>query len=491
MKIALAATTNWLLKPFALLLSLIFNGLFAVISGWTTSQALAITIVLFTLIVRLAMMPLMLNQQRSSRRMTRLQPKVQKIQEKYKNKKDPESNQRMQAEIQELYKQNKANPMSGCLPLLIQMPIIFALFEVLRNVPFYVNSIGSLYENLAAIVQGQSGYGDILTTNFSTVINGLRKFDVTTNTSVMDLLYHLTRTQWSELIETFHLSSNTAFMQDYELVTKYNTFGIEGVEALTFNLSEAPGWKGWGIFFPLFSGATTFLQSWLAQHATEKRQKMASPDGIADQSQQSMKMMTYVFPIMTLFFTAQMPLGLGLYWIAGNIFAIFSQMISDAIIDREEYKEAVKRRDELAAKKAAQANSKSKVDKATGGRLGAASNAQSKAALSGNKRAALNQQAKQTSATPAEAKEDVVSAVVEEAPEVIEEVIADEVETNEVAETAEEIYEEVENTVEDAVEETVEETVEEAVEEVSEAVEAAEAETAEALDDVQKGEVSE
>ncbi|MBR3405112.1 MAG: YidC/Oxa1 family membrane protein insertase [Firmicutes bacterium] len=469
MKIVLAATTNWLLKPFALLLSLIFNGLFAVISGWTTSQALAITIVLFTLIVRLAMMPLMLNQQRSSRRMTRLQPKVQKIQEKYKNKKDPESNQRMQAEIQELYKQNKANPMSGCLPLLIQMPIIFALFEVLRNVPFYVNTIGNLYENLATIVQGQSGYGDILTTNFSTVINGLRKFDVTMNTSVMDLLYHLSRTQWKELIETFGLASNAEFIKDYELVTEYNTFGITSVEALTFNLSEAPGWKGWGILFPLISGGTTFLQSWLSQAATEKRQKMASPDGIADTSQQSMKMMTYVFPIMTLFFTAQMPLGLGLYWIAGNIFAIFSQIISDAIIDREEYKEAVKRRDELAAKKAAQANSKSKVDKATGGRLGAVSNAQSKAALSGNKRAALNQQAKQAAALPAEAKEDVVSEIVEEAPEVIENEIAEEV---------------------SAAEETFE-TVEETVTEVAEAAEETAEDVTEALDDVQKEEVSE
>jgi len=475
MKIALAATTNWILKPFALLLSLIFNGLFTVISGWTTSQALAITIILFTLIVRLAMMPLMLNQQRSSRRMTRLQPKVQKIQEKYKNKKDPESNQRMQAEIQELYKQNKANPMSGCLPLLIQMPIIFALFEVLRNVPFYVNTIGELYERLATIVQGQAGYGDILTSNFSTVIAGLRKFDVTTNTSVMDLLYHLTRTQWAELIETFGLASNAEFMKDYELVTEYNTFGITSVEALTFNLSEAPGWKGWGILFPLISGGTTFLQSWLSQHATEKRQKMASPDGIADTSQQSMKMMTYVFPIMTLFFTAQMPLGLGLYWIAGNIFAIFSQMISDAIIDKEEYKEAVKRRDELAARKAAQANSKSKVDKATGGRLGAASNAQSKAALSGNKRAALNQQAKQTSVTPAEAKEDVVSETVEEASEVIEAV------------------EDVEDVMEEGIQ-AVEETVgqaEDAAEEVPETAEETAEEVTEALDDVQKEEVSE
>lgn len=384
---ALKATTNWLLKPFAYVLALILSGLFAVISGWTTSQALAFSIILFTFIVRLLMAPLMFNQQRSSRRMNRLQPKVQKIQDKYKDKKDPESNQRMQAEIQALYKENKANPASGCLPLLIQMPIIFALFEVLRNVPFYVNSIGELYDSLTATVQGISGYASVLETSFGTVIQGLaqKNFDINEADCVKDLLYHLSRAQWQELINTFSLSSDAGFMKAYQTVTEFNTFGAG---ALTYNLSENPGWTGWGILFPIVSGATTFLQSFIAQQANEKRQKMASPDGIADQTQKSMKMMTYVFPIMTAVFTARMPAGLGLYWIVSNVFAIFSQLISDAILDREEYKEALKRRDELIARRQEAMNAKSNLDKTTGGRLGAASYQQSKASLSGNKQAA-------------------------------------------------------------------------------------------------------
>lgn len=384
MKIALAATNNWLLKPFALLLALIFNGLFAVISGMTASQALAITIILFTFLVRLLMMPLMLKQQRSTRRMTRLQPKVKRIQDKYTNKKDPESNQRMQMEINQLYKDNKANPMSGCLPLLIQMPIIFALFEVLRNVPSYVNSIGDLYQNMTTFVMSKSNYATVLMDNFEAVAKGIQKFDINAAASVQDLLYHLSRTQWTDLIKLFNIPEGSQFMADLAKVQQYNGFGA-AAGAFSFNLSENPGWLGWGVIFPIISGLTTFLQSWLAQRSNEKRQKMASPDGIADPSQNSMKMMTYIFPVMTLFFTASMPLGLGLYWIASNVFGIISQVVSDRIIDNEEIKEALKKRDEFMAKKEEMEKSRSKVDRATGGRLGSASYAQSKASLSGNR----------------------------------------------------------------------------------------------------------
>lgn len=382
-KTALAATTNWLLKPFALLLGLIFSGLFALLSGNTDVQALGITIILFTFITRLLMAPLMFNQQRSSRRMTRLQPKIQKIQDKYKGKTDPESNQRMQQEIQALYKENKANPMSGCLPLLIQMPIIFALFEVLRNVPFYVNTLGDLYREMAATVQGVSGNAAFVTEHFATVIKGIRNFDATNVDSMMDLLYHLNSTQWAELMEGLKLGGNAAFTAAYENVTHINTFGA-GV--LTFNLCENPGFRGWNMVIPIVAGVTTFLQSFITTQANEKRQKMASPDGIADQTQKSMKMMNYIFPFMTAYFAVNMPAGLGLYWIVSNIFGIISQLISDAILDKEEYKEAVKRRDEIIAKREAAMNDKSRLDKSTGGRLGAASNAQSKASLAGGRK---------------------------------------------------------------------------------------------------------
>lgn len=389
--IILAATSSWILKPFAYLLSWIFNGLFYLISQIMTHQALAITIILFTFIVRALMMPLMLKQQRSSRRMARLQPKVEKIQQKYKNKKDPEAQQKMNMEIQQLYSENKANPMSGCLPLLIQMPILFALFEILRNVPFYVNQIGDLYTSMAATVQGISGYQDVMNAEtYKTVVSGIRNFDAATTDGVIDFLSHMTRANWQEFMQTLGLTSNEAFQALYEKANAYNTFGAG---ALTFNLSENPGWKLWGILFPIVSGATTFLSSWLVQRANDKRQKMMNPDGTITQQQQSMKYMTYIFPFMTAWFTASMPLGLGLYWIAGNIFSILSQYISDAIIDKEEYREALKRRDELIEKKKAREESRSKVDRATGGRIGT-SKTVSKSQMAGNRIAVQKEQSK-------------------------------------------------------------------------------------------------
>lgn len=386
--VSLAASNNWLLKPFAYILSFIFNGVFYVVTQITTNQALAITIILFTIIVRVLMMPMMMKQQRSTRAMTRLQPKVEKIQDKYKNKKDPESSQKMNMEIQELYKKHNASPMSGCLPLLIQMPILFALFEVLRNVPFYVNEIGELYNTMAVQVQGVSGYADLLTENFQSVINSLKNFDVNTTESVMDLLYHLSREQWATLKEVTDLTGNAAFEASYDLTYAYNTFGGG---AFTFNLSENPGWLGLGIIFPLVSGATTFLQSWLSQKSNEKRQKMASKDGKITQ-QNNMKMMTYVFPVMTAFFTASMPLGLGLYWVMGNIVGIVSQIIMDRILDREDYREALKRREELVEKKKLREAAKSSIDKKTGNRIGSAANANNKSSMAGNKMAAMKQQ---------------------------------------------------------------------------------------------------
>ena len=388
-----AATSSWILKPFAYVLSWIFNGLFYVISQIMTNQALAVTIIIFTFIVRALMMPLMLKQQRSSRRMARLQPKVNKIQEKYKNKKDPEAQQRMNQEIQQLYSENKANPMSGCLPLLIQMPILFALFEMLRNVPFYVTQIGDLYQAMAATVQNISGYQDVMNAEtYATVVKGIRNWDPATTEGVIDFMYHLSRSDWQTFMETMKLTGDAAFQQNYQLVNAYSTLGA-GV--LTFNLSETPGWKLWGIIFPIFSGLTTFLSSWLMQRANDRRQKMMSPDGTVSQQQQTMKYMTYVFPVMTAWFTASMPLGLGLYWIVGNLFSILSQYISDSIIDKEEYKEALKRRDELAEKKKAREESRSKVDRATGGRIGTA-NTVSKSQMAGNRIAVQKEIQKKT-----------------------------------------------------------------------------------------------
>ena len=91
-------------------------------------QNYGIALVLFTLIVKSLLLPLTINQTKSTKAMQDIQPKVQEIQEKYKNK--PE---KQQQEMMKLYQEAKINPLAGCLPLLIQMPIIMGLFAVLRE----------------------------------------------------------------------------------------------------------------------------------------------------------------------------------------------------------------------------------------------------------------------------------------------------------------------------------------------------------------------
>ena len=366
----LAPTSNFILKPLAFVLSLIISVVYQLIHMMTVDHSLGITIILFTFIVRACMLPLMLKQQRSSRKMMRLQPKLQKIQDKYKNKTDPESKQKQSMEISEFYKKNKANPMSGCLPLLIQMPILFALFE-----------------SMAGQVMAQPGYIDVINGEaFKSVLQGLQKFDASTQNSVIDFLSHLSKTQWTDFTQAVGLAGNAVFEGNISLQAEINNF-------LFFNLAEAPGWGFPGIIWPVVAGVTTWLSSWLATRANEKRTKRTTKDGKAVQNpqNQTMKIMNIVFPFMTAFFVISMPLGLGLYWIAGNIFSVLQQFLVDGIVDREERAEALRRRDELAEKKRLKELSRSNVDKRTGNRVGTAASV-NRSSLAGNKKAAIRQQ---------------------------------------------------------------------------------------------------
>lgn len=90
------------------------------------------SILLMTLLIRIIVFPLTWKQQKSAIKMKELQPQIKRIQKKYGNKKDPNSQQKLQQELMKLYQENNINPLSGCFPLLIQIPILFALYEAIR-----------------------------------------------------------------------------------------------------------------------------------------------------------------------------------------------------------------------------------------------------------------------------------------------------------------------------------------------------------------------
>ena len=147
--------------PIAWLLGKCITALYNFFSMFGIENA-ALCIFVFTFIMRALMIPIYYRQQKTTLLMSRMNPELQAIQEKYKGKNDTASQQKMAMETQELYQKYGSNPMSGCLPLLITFPIMIALYEVIQNIPAYIPAIKNIYLQAADAIHGQSGYVDTL-----------------------------------------------------------------------------------------------------------------------------------------------------------------------------------------------------------------------------------------------------------------------------------------------------------------------------------------
>ncbi|EWT01030.1 preprotein translocase subunit YidC [Intrasporangium oryzae NRRL B-24470] len=141
-------------------------GLTGAWAGW----AWALSIVGLTVVVRLMLIPLFVRQIHSSRRMQLIQPEMQKIQKKYKGKRDPESQKAQQAEIMDLYRRTGTNPFSSCLPILIQSPFFFALFQLLNNLKAQAEGkappIGPITQEVAQTIESSTIFGAKLSDTF-------------------------------------------------------------------------------------------------------------------------------------------------------------------------------------------------------------------------------------------------------------------------------------------------------------------------------------
>lgn len=390
--ILLAKTHTIILEQLAWLfkwvITFFYNCLYALMQP-NMVGVMGLTIIAFTVVTRLLLLPLSLKQQRSSRKMQRLQPRVNRIQAKYKDNKDPEAQQRMQAELSELYKESKTSPVSGCLPLLIQMPILFALYEILRNTAFYIDwsfagngmSYSGMFDEMVTIVSSVVEPAT-LAERFGDVAKTIASFNIANEGALKDLLSHFTMANWNTLFEAFPtLGGNTALVDLVNQTQAINEF-------IGFNLTEAPGLGFPGILWPIFAGVTTWLQSYLMQQAQNRRTKAAGLDP-SSQNNNTMKIMNWIMPIFMAFIMINVPLGIGLYWVIGNIISIALQFLMDWILDVEEYKQAVAKRDEIEEKNRLREIAKANIDKKTGMKYGsAAQQAAQRSAMAGNRKAA-------------------------------------------------------------------------------------------------------
>ena len=195
--------TGGILAPIADILGWIMDLLFR-FTGVFGIENIGLCIILFTLVTKVLMMPLTVKQQKSSKLMAVMQPEIAAIQKKYKGREnDQKAAMMMQTEIKAVYEKYGTSMTSGCLPLLIQLPIIFALYRVIYNIPAYVQTVRGYYE--VVISKLPSGYQTAET--FTKLAEAHKmvgdRYDYTNVNTVIDLLYKFTAQQWTTFTSTF------------------------------------------------------------------------------------------------------------------------------------------------------------------------------------------------------------------------------------------------------------------------------------------------
>ena len=309
--------------PIATFLGAIYNFLFNFIYGISPTGSLVIAIVLFTVLVRLVLTPLMVKQQKSTYMMQKIQPEMTKIQNKYKNKKDPESQRKMAYEIQKLQKDNGVNMLGGCLPMLIQLPILYALFYIFQKAYIYVDVIGQNYSKIADVLLSIPVEARVNLLKPIALANNL-SMDLAVRDDILVLINTITSGEWTTIINnagTQFAALLQPLVADKNLIEFF--FGI--------NLVAKAGWHFPGILIPIAAGLTTFLSSKIMMTRQKKSQVGAEKNSMTS----SMDSMMYIMPVIMAAMCVNFPAALGVYWTVSNIIQIAQTAVLNKMFDKK------------------------------------------------------------------------------------------------------------------------------------------------------------
>lgn len=347
-----------ILGPIAKLLGLILNGIYYVLDqtakfmfGGDSMGNAGLCIVIFTFIVNAIMIPLTIKQQKFSKLTSVMQPELAAIQKKYNGKRDEASIRRMQLEQQEVYQKYGTSPTGGCLPLLISLPIILALYRVVQNVPAYVDAIKSIYDSAASAIDGSQNCIDVLV-NYIAGHDGAGEFAVSVQNvgdwgsnladaltqkasdgsynHIIDVLSQFRTSTWTNFIaECKTAAVDASVIQTIESasasVINVNSF-------LGLNIADTPTLTGFSVVIPVLAIATQFINTKMLT-STSAAKKTDDP------SAKTMSTMNNIMPFISGFMCLMLPIGIGIYWIAGSLFRIVQQFFVNRHMEKVDVEE--------------------------------------------------------------------------------------------------------------------------------------------------------
>lgn len=365
--ILLTAYPGSILGPIAKLLGILMDWIYSGISNITGGrvESVVLSIVIITIIIYMCLLPLTIKQQKFSKLSQKMQPEMQAIQAKYKNKKDQASMMAMQEETQLLYQKYGISPMGSCVQMLIQMPILFALYRVFYNIPAYLSGVKGSFTGLVDQIKGVDNYSD-------TLVQLMEKYNVVTssglnasnaaskladasgdtlNNFIIDILYKLPSKGWDALMDgKFFDGIQSAVEKTHDALLHFNYF-------LGLNISDTPWYiiksnftdkpDKWLLFvilallIPVLSYLTQMINIKLMPQATNGNDQVAN----------QMKMMNLMMPLMSLFICFTVPVGLGIYWICSALVRGIQQFFVNRHIENLDLEAVMAKNEEKAKKK--------------------------------------------------------------------------------------------------------------------------------------------
>ena len=364
-----------ILGPIAKILGYLMEGIFYVLDLIGIPN-IGLSIILFTIIIYLLLMPLTIKQQKFSKLSAKMNPELQAIQAKYKNKKDNDSMMAMNEETKEVYAKYGVSPSGSCVQLLIQMPILFALYRVIYAMPAYVSKIGDTFRVLADKIISVDNGSFLQNSGIETITKAVSMYGKSMGqgsmqNGIVDVLNMLSSSDMKILAEHYNLT-DLKYNGEYilsqigangevitrGLIDRYNNFlGINIANSPSFMVSEAWNAEGgiqWlmiiaALAIPLLSALTQWINTKLMPQASSNNDKNKTDQ--QNSMEQSMKMMNTMMPIMSAFFCYTLPSGMGLYWIAGSVVRSIQQVVINRHIDKMDIDEVIKKNIEKRNKK--------------------------------------------------------------------------------------------------------------------------------------------
>ena len=340
--------------PIAQLIGFIMNSLYMFLNDVFGVQNIALCIILFTVIIYFLMTPLTYKQQKFSRLQQEMQPEISAIRAKYKDKKDQVSLQKMNEETQLVYEKYGVSTMGSCLQLLINFPIFIAMYQVVRNVPAYVSSVKDVYIPLVEKIVNVDGFQKIMETvlkESGTAGVGLNLENATTTSnSIIDVLYAMPSHGWDVLRENFNGLTDIINSTEVTVSHLNNLFGIN-IANSPINLIST-GWNEkdfiliiGAILVPLISYLTQVLNIKLMTNTSNAA--ASENDAMARQ----MKTMNTMMPLFSLVMVFSVPVGAGIYWIAGSVIRSIQQVLLNRHMRNLDLEAIVEQNKEKAKKK--------------------------------------------------------------------------------------------------------------------------------------------